>query len=152
MSIRLETSKRSGVLNDQGSEIHWGPLQYLNSLANKRPFVKKRTEPSPVFNCHGLTFASRRTKITATGDINVILKDDRWEEIPVENVLPGDIIIYFDADNDVNHSGIVVGIEEGLKIPLICSKWGIGCEYVHRVGDVPSELYGPGSKYYRCRL
>lgn len=151
MSIRLETSKRSGIRNYQRGELQWGQVKYLQDLAKQRPHVQMRTKPSTIFNCHGLTFASRRTKVTDSSDILKILKDDEWQEIPAKDVIPGDIIIYFDNDNDINHSGIVVGLDQ-LKVPLICSKWGVGCEYIHKVPDVPNNLYGPLTKYYRCIL
>jgi hypothetical protein len=152
MAIRVETSKRTGIDNEQGTEISWGHMQYLKSLATDRPYVKMRAEPSPVFNCHGLTFASRRTKITDSNAIKTILKDDNWVEISDQEVLPGDIIIYFDQEGDVNHSGIVVRVGDQLHVPWICSKWGVGAEYLHKVGDIPTDLYGPLHKFYRCSL
>ena len=149
--IRLETSKRTGIRNDQGTDIKWGALEYLKKIAAGRPNVKTRTGPSPLFNCHGLTFGSRRTKITETADLFRILRDDCWEEIKPEQTMGGDVVLYLDGEGDVNHSGIVVWREQDLGVPWICSKWGFAGEFLHMLGDVP-DWYGPTHKFYRCKL
>jgi hypothetical protein len=44
------------------------------------------------YNCHGLTFASRRTRIY---DVQQVLAEDAYEHIPLNEVEPGDVIVYF---------------------------------------------------------
>lgn len=149
MTIRVETSKSRIVDNFQDHDIPEMQLRYFRRLAAQFPNARQRTEPSALFNCHGLTFATRRTKILDRQNIQRILDDDGWREVQVASVLPGDIIIYFDEAGDPNHSGIVVS--DRLSVPQILSKWGIGGEYIHWPADVPN-FYGPIQKYYRCYL
>lgn len=147
--IRLETSQRRGIDNGQDSKISCFERNWAKDWMKMFPRIKKRTEPSPVYNCHGMTFASRRTKICKSSSINDILQDDKYEEIASNDVLPGDIVIYYSDLGDPNHSGLVV--ENGGLMPLICSKWGNGGEFLHYLSDCP-RLYGPIHKFYRCRL
>jgi hypothetical protein len=78
------------------------------------------------------------------------LRDDKWEEVELGAVLPGDIVVYYGEDGDANHSGIVVQTDS-LKVPIICSKWGFSGEFIHQLNDVPN-LYGPTTIFYRCQL
>jgi hypothetical protein len=151
MAIRLETSKRRGIENYQDTEISETDLLWFRKLSKLHPNAVQRTNPSPLFNCHGLTFASRRSKVLDLPNIVKILQDDEWREIQLRDLLPGDIVVYFDHDGDANHSGIVVQYSSEILVPLICSKWGYGAEYIHKLSDVPS-VYGPITKFYRCHL
>jgi hypothetical protein len=151
MAIRLDTSKRRGIDNHQDSEITEPHRRWFRTLPSLHPNAISRTDPSPLFNCHGLTFASWRTKIVDWKNIQKILTDDAWVEIPLNRVLPGDIVIYFDEDGDANHSGIVIEGVGANIIPKICSKWGYAGKFLHWLNDVP-EFYGPVHKFYRCRL
>src|SRR5205807_602822 len=151
MAIRLDTSKRRGVDNHQDSEITEPYRRWFRTLPNLHPNAVPRTEPSALLNCHGLTFASRRTKIVDWKNLQKILMDDVWIEIPLQQALPGDVVIYFDDDGDANHSGIVVESIGVNIIPKICSKWGYAGEFLHWLSDVP-RFYGPVHKFYRCRL
>ena len=149
--IRLETSQGRGIDNVQSFDVSTYDRNFANDIPRKFPRAQNRTPLSPLYNCHGLTFASRRTRIIDNPGIDRILDDDKWSEIPnPRDVLPGDIVIYFGDDGDPNHSGIIVSSAE-LGVPMICSKWGNAGEYVHRLNDCPL-LYGPNKKFYRCRL
>jgi hypothetical protein len=152
MTIRLETSKRTGIRNVQGSDISAFHRRLYSEIHKSYSLAKARTDMSAVYNCHGLTFASRRTRIEDTQDILKILQDDRWEKIDnIKDVLPGDIVVYFSQEGEANHSGIIVGYEETLHLPIVCSKWNVGSEYVHSLAYCP-EIYGPDKRFYRCRL
>jgi hypothetical protein len=117
--------------------------------------AEKLGEACPVYNCHGLTFASRRTQVTPA--IFPILGDDGFEEVQEKETRLGDIVIYSNARGEVVHSGFVVGIDQveitpGTKsiIPRIWSKWGKGYEMLHSVGECPYfEDEGSATKYYR---
>jgi hypothetical protein len=151
MAIRIETSKRRGIDNHQDGEIIEGNKLWFRNLPSLHPNAKVRTNPSVLFNCHGLTFACRRSKILDLRNIRKVLEDDCWSEMALADILPGDIVIYFDGDGDANHSGIIVQYSPEELTPLIVSKWGYGPEFVHRLSDVP-EMYGPITKFYRCHL
>jgi hypothetical protein len=150
MTIRLETSQRSGIHNYQDTEISAFHLNWAKDLSKKYPAARNRTSPSPTYNCHGLTFASRRTRIEKSIGIQTIIADDKYEEIPMKGALPGDIVIYYSDSWDPNHSGIVVQSGGDLLLPLICSKWGNAGEFVHALRDCPA-LYGPNLRFFRCR-
>jgi hypothetical protein len=149
-SIRLETSKRTGIENAQFSDLSTFDRKWIADIPKKYPRAKPRTGPSPVYNCHGLTFASRRTRIFEGRDVQRILSDDAWLQVNDKDVLPGDIVVYVSDDGDLSHSGIVIKITE-LGAPLICSKWGSAGEYIHLATDTPS-IYQGIKKYYRCGL
>jgi len=101
--------------------------------------------PSRQYNCHGLTFASRRTWIWKPSEIEKILKDDEYETVvELENVLPGDIVIY-SQDGDVEHSGIVLSVD---PVPLILSKWGSSHEVIHKINECP---YSGSITFHRIR-
>jgi len=85
-----------------------------------------------------------------TNSVRLILADDKWQEIEIGDLLPGDIVIYFSEEGDANHSGLVVQCTEGRPI-IVCSKWGNGGEFLHRIDDC-HRLYGPIKKFYRCQL
>src|SRR5713101_1823169 len=95
-------------------ERRWGPVLFLRCRATAR------------FNCHGLTFAARRTEVSDQATILMILTDDTYHEIPEAGVIPGDTILYFGDDGDVEHSGIVLTRpqDEPFRIPKVLSKWG----------------------------
>ena len=99
-------------------------------------FVHRTTSPCGIYNCHGLTFASRRTAIVSTEEIYKILSDDGYVQIARGDVQPGDVIVYFasrDAGSEAEHSGIVVSVEmAGITRNLrVLSKWGRAHELIH---------------------
>lgn len=150
MSIRLETSARTGIDNHQETELSAFHLNWSRDIGRQHPAAKPRTAPSAKYNCHGLTFASRRTSIEKSAGIRAILSDDTYEEVALKDVLPGDIVIYRSETGDLNHSGVVVECGNHLVVPIVCSKWGSAGEFVHGLNDRPS-LYGPQFVFYRCR-
>ena len=148
--IRLETSRRTGIENAQLSDVSAFERNWASEIPKRHPRVIARTDLSPIYNCHGLTFASRRTRITEPEAIERILSDDKWDEVDVKGILPGDVVVYFSPEGEPNHSGIIISVGD-LAIPQICSKWGNAGEYIHFLNDCPS-LYGPVTRFYRCRL
>jgi hypothetical protein len=151
MSIKTETSKRTGIPNHQDPEISTFHLNWSKQLDKKHPMANRRTEPSAVYNCHGLTFASRRTRIEKSTAIQMILKDDIYKELSMKEVKPGDVVIYYSDAGDPSHSGIVVEAGKDLVVPIICSKWGNAGEFVHGLSDCPP-LYGTKYRFFRCTL
>jgi len=149
MAIRLETSKKRGIENHQGTEISKFHLNWAKTLARKHPCAKRRTSLSASYNCHGLIFASRRTRIERSSCIKTILGDDGYYEVPMKDVLPGDIVIYYSDEGEPNHSGVVVEYQNPLVVPIVYSKWGNAGEFVHPLRECPN-MYGPHFRFYRC--
>jgi hypothetical protein len=152
MPIRLQTAQGSEIENGPYDGISLLDIQLVESLAtaNRTP----RTGASLKYNCHGLTFASRRTGIFEPSLISLILSEDGYLELPdADAVLPGDLVIYYSDDGDPSHSGIVLERKQspGLYDPWVLSKFGKGPEFIHRLWDVPP-IYGRNPIFYRCRL
>lgn len=103
----------------------------------KDVYTKPINTESQIYNCHGLTFGSRRTRLF---EVDKILKEDSYKRIDKDEVHEGDVAIYI-REEGVVHSGIVIGVIHGNKLlsqmPLILSKWGVYGEYVHRYNCCP---------------
>ena len=150
MSIRLETSQRTGIDNYQEREISSFELNWARNLKTLYPNAISRTRSTALYNCHGLTFASRRTGFDARGQLETILRDDSYKEIEMPDVKAGDVVVYFSDRGDANHSGFIVEYRPPeIILPIVCSKWGKAGEFIHGLRDCP-QLYGPVIKFYRC--
>ena len=124
-SIILQTRTGRDIPNGQGEQISDFEKKQYDMVEKKYSFITPRTNPNPIYNCHGLTFASKRTWITDNESLHHVIKDDGYEELKVEDVLPGDIILYFSASGDIMHSAVVISEpDKHLKIPQVLSKWG----------------------------
>lgn len=146
-SISLQTRKGTNINNFQSTELSQMNRNYLDSIESKYKKAIKRTKPSGLYNCHGMQFASSRCFIEDPKEIMVILEDDEYREINQQDVLPGDIIIYF-SEGDAEHSGIVVERPEApLYIPLIVSKWCCHAEFIHYANHCPYDC--TNLKYFR---
>ena len=149
IELALETAEKNKIPNAQSREI--SPQELLKVKDIEKKWGEKiipRSGPTPIYDCHGLVFASRRTRILDNASIWQIFEDDSYREIQKEDVLPGDIVIYFNK-GDMEHSGIIITApsESSLKIPLVYSKWGKYSEVIHLQSQCPynqSEI-----KYYR---
>ncbi len=151
-SIILQTSKGNNISNSN-NWIENSPLfQYqLKKIRQQYPGLIVRNGPSGVYNCHGFTFASRRTCIFESTEIQKILNDDNYKAIKNPDVLPGDIALYFGNDGDIEHSAIVTKEPDvQLKIPIVISKWGTSYEIIHSVFICPYNI--SNIKYFRCEL
>jgi hypothetical protein len=152
--INLVTRKNNQIDNEQSFEFSSFEKNQMDQLRTNYPEAKIRCEPSPIYNCHGMTFAARRTGIFESAEITRILQEDGYTEVPKESVMAGDIIIYRDQSGDYEHSGIVVHVptrsENLLRIPVVCSKWGRGHEFVHQANYCPYNY--ANVKYYRVTI
>jgi hypothetical protein len=153
-SIALRTRSNLEIENQQD----WHSTRFdWSKLADPKRFDGATivSDPCPVYNCHGLTFGSRRTGVHSKP--HFILAEDGFKPIPEYEARVGDVVVYFDSQGSESHSGIVVGesnliiggasTTKGSKLPLIWSKWGKGCEVVHLVGNCPYD--GRTARYYR---
>jgi len=149
--ILTHTRRSEEIDNESYYELSPNYVAYLHSQvpmykkAFSGPLVRFRIDVSAAYNCHGLTFASRRTCIFSSEEIRKIIEHDGYDRVDLDKVVPGDILLYV-ADGDVEHSGVVVGIGVGL-VPLILSKWGLGPEIIHPANVCPYSYVAP--EYYR---
>ena len=149
--IVIQTRTGRDIFNAQSFEIsasEEGGFKYYRQKYSRAIF---RSGVVPVYNCHGLTFGSRRSGIPDTSEVNHILHDDKYDNVQLADVLPGDIILYISAeDNDIEHSGMVISKpEEPFYVPWVLSKWGRGAEVIHWANHCPYDF--SLAKYYRIR-
>ena len=149
--LALETRSKNAVDNcHDASPVLHGDAQVSAALRRQYPGAIHRPTPACyTYNCHGLTFASRRTQILLSADVRRILGDDDYVQIGTKDVLAGDIVIYIGEDGDIEHSGIVMDVPKGMLvvIPKVLSKWGSAHEVVHNVLDCPYK--SARIEYYR---
>lgn len=150
-SIILETSQGTGIENSRKGEITLWDKAFHNDLERQYggSSSRERTPPTVTYNCHGLTFAVRRTGIHQEAMLKTVLADDAYVAIEREKVLPGDTIIYFGEDGDITHSGLVVlePTAAPFGVALVVSKWCKYKELVHWATQCP---YATGyQKFYR---
>jgi hypothetical protein len=160
--LKLQTRGRSDIEN----ELNSSPLDagmMLEAKAERDRYRRldparirhRAAGPTMSYNCHGLTFAARRTQIWNSAEVQKILNEDGYQEVQFADVSVGDIAIYRqDASlgGEIDHSGIVV--ERGPPIhglatePWVLSKWGKGYEEIHLASFCPQGM-GYKIEYYR---
>jgi hypothetical protein len=99
-----------------------------------------RRSHTNAYNCHGLTFAMRRAFVDLNRNgLEQVLADDGFSEVALPNVMPGDIVVYYD-EGEPEHTAVVVWTEEQhpvIRCPWVISKLGPGPEVVHRYNYSP---------------
>ncbi len=148
--IALQTRKGNDIDNEQVYTVYTpGQLKEIEDNSKKYLTDEKRAEANPLYNCHGLTFATRRTGIFKTEEVKKILTDDEYKEITLPNILAGDIVLYIEENGDITHSGIVIDVNDnfGIRTPRIISKWGTMPEFIHLIHECPYP--NTTKKYYR---
>lgn len=146
ISIVTETTERWSIPNQQNYDLAGNEVALSDWFA-KTYDAKRRSDPSPIYNCHGLTFASRRTTISEPSVVQKIIEDDKYKIVQPDLVMPGDVIIYYDeVGGEIAHSGIVVELTFLPGCPNVVSKWGMAAEFMHRAHVSP---YGRNYEFYR---
>jgi len=107
-SLRLDTRQRNHIENSLDRSMPTpGAVQHAEALRRQYVTAKHRpTFPCSTYNCHGLTFAARRTGISDSAVVQKILTEDGYEQINDRRSLsPGDIVLYISSiNNDIEHS------------------------------------------------
>lgn len=74
-----------------------------------------RRGPSHAYNCHGLTFTLRRAWLDDDHSLAQVLEDDGYRQLAGPALArPGDIDVYYDSSDVIEHTGVVVWTE-GLR-------------------------------------
>jgi hypothetical protein len=135
-SIALCTRLGREIVNAQDLDQPPSIVQRLNSgFRTKYGLARLRRSPTGQYNCHGLTFANRRTGIHSPEEVKKVLHDDGYRQIGWAHVEVGDLATYYDA-GEIAHTGIVVRVERSGDLirgqaVWIMSKWGQAGEYIH---------------------
>lgn len=153
--IELQNRRGEDIENVQAWQLTRLDWKASGDLRTKFAGVRFLVGPCPVYNCHGLSLASRRTQLSPdTADFYDVLMKDGFKKIPNDLADVGDVILYYnDEDGGITHSGVVVAVEtfvgSGEKVPKIWSKWGKGPEVVHCYNMCP---YMPATvQYFRMQ-
>ncbi len=143
--LHLDTRKGSPIRNEVAlppTDLTRRREQLL--IRNFGTNWEHRCRPCGVYNCAGLTWASRRTSIPEDAEWIKILGEDGYRKLSnAENPLVGDLAIYHSEGVGFLHVGQVVQIERGLTaqsppIHKILSKWDSSSgEYIHLPHEVP---------------
>jgi len=110
-------------------------------FGKKHPMAELRRPPTGQYNCHGLTFATRRTSITDVQAVKTILEEDGYRRIRPTESCPGDIVLYYDQ-GEVSHTGVIARIVReadlvGGQAVWVISKWAYAGEYIHPAKQGP---------------
>lgn len=136
-TLKLDTRKGNHIHNvlDETPPIPGMVNQSQSFRVQFSGASHRETETTRAYNCHGLTFASRRTAILDIAALRKLLVDDGYVVVQSSDVKAGDIVLYIGKGGDIVHSGIVVGKEQiGFRV---LSKWGAAHEVIHMQGDTP---------------
>jgi hypothetical protein len=148
-AIVVQTRLGHDIQNSQLHEVRQVEENQFVQLKSRFRDVRYCTPINPTYNCHGMTFASKRTWVYQTSDIHTILNEDGYTEVKpsADAVMPGDILLYFAQDGDIEHSATVLSWSKTDVSPLVLSKWGIFTEVVHWAHVTPY-VYSY-AKYFR---
>ncbi|KKL65048.1 hypothetical protein LCGC14_2158890 [marine sediment metagenome] len=157
-SIPLTTRTGREIPNNQDPDPPPSRARlYVEHYGKSHPFAKMRRWPTGQYNCHGMTFASRRTGIweRAPEFVGLILKDDGYDQVLFEDVHEGDIVVYY-RGNEIEHTAVVIGVKKddtliGGAAVTVISKWACGAEYVHDIRECPYVGTGRSITYWSDR-
>lgn len=150
VQLAMQTRRGNQIVNAINREpIRWGDEQQMRDfVATYSDQQHRPVGPSRKYNCHGLSFASRRADIWDSAEVGKIIHDDDYIEVPEKELLPGDTVVYYEQ-GDAAHSGIVLRIDD-LRVPIVLSKWGHCHEVIHQLGRCPYRV--EDVHYYRIRI
>jgi hypothetical protein len=110
----------------------------LDSLKGR---IIRVAAPDVGTNCHGWTFTEGRAVVRGR-DVPLILRENGYE--PVSGPQPGDLVVYYDTEHKVTHTGVVRAV--GADYVLVESKFGPLGRYLHAP---PDQCFGSEFQYYR---
>ena len=142
-SIPLYTRMGREIPNAQHPDSPPFHVERLRGIFRRRfPWALERRPPTGQYNCHGMTFANRRTGIYDPKDVLTILEDDGYRKIRLSEAEIGDVVVYLDG-GEISHTGLVIEIGRGfpegssLRAAKVLSKWGQAGEYLHPSREGP---------------
>jgi hypothetical protein len=100
------------------------------------------SEASGDSNCIGWVFSGGQYEMQCQ-DVPAILEDNGYSEVKTPQI--GDLIIYRDENNAINHAGTVALLHNGEQV-FIESKWGLQGVFLHLPEGSP---FGSNWTYYR---
>jgi hypothetical protein len=142
-SIVVQTRTGKPIPNDIAAEPTERDIRVRAAIREKhgRGWIPRKPECG-VYNCAGLTWASRRTAIRADEHWDLIFKEDGYRKFTPseEPPRPGDLVVYREKDIGYLHVGLILACENLGEVitPRLLSKWDDASgEYFHWVNDTP---------------
>lgn len=89
----------------------------------------RTSQPEPSYNCHGWTFAGGKRAV-GDGEVYRLISGFRYRPVIIPE--PDDIVVYFDRQNILCHSGIVKATGANGFV-LVESKWGALGRFMHKL-------------------
>ncbi len=147
-SIVVETRMGTRIDNDVAPEP--GPVQLRKYalIRSRHGAWRQRKPPCGGYNCFGQVFASRRTSIRLDGQVALILRDDDYRKLAIdERTMLGDVVLYkMKSTGELLHAAVVAGMMSIVRgstlLPVLVSKWDDSMgEDEHMLDDVPFDDY-----------
>jgi hypothetical protein len=145
-TIVVQTSKGTSIENAQSAEPDNQQKLVFQAIIEQHPQWKERKPPCGIYNCFGHVWASRRTSIYESEEIDKILNDDSIRSLHEQELpLPGDVVVYRDQTDaaKIFHVARIVeikqiaGINGGVGIPWSLSKLNDSAgEVLHPIDDM----------------
>lgn len=144
MEIPLSTRLGTPIPNQQGAEIDPRRRPFLRQVLQAHGSLEVRSPETGQYNCHGLVFASRRTRIESPPLVELILREDGYRRIDESHAVVGDLVIYR-HQGEITHAAVVTEVRhfgQGRPsfVSKVLSKWGDHAEYFHHPADVPNHF------------
>ena len=159
--------KNNKIANVVGPEKVAGEPSCQKVMRNHKRFYNewiRRRNPTGIYNCAGMVWASRRTCIFDDEGNDVydsIIKDDGLGKIEISQVVPGDIVVYRETETEsIVHVARVCGCSgvENLRTIQVISKWDhTSGEYIHEHKNIfyrpylSNGMYNVRIEYYSDR-
>lgn len=139
--IAMETSRNKPIKNAQHTILCKQEVE-TELREGKKYNSEFQGEATKIYNCHGLTFACRRSGIFDDDAIQQILNDEYIEIKERDRVNVGDVVLYIHTtEKYFLHSGIVVEAKKpeplSMKQIKVISKTRAYKEIVHNVQEHP---------------
>lgn len=154
--LPLATKRGTRIPNERRREHAPIRLQAAKDIVLRSHPVAQMRSLSATYNCMGMVFANRRTWID-TDHLQLILQEDNYRQTTIDDIQPGDVIVYRDELGSVTHVGLVSCIEvnladlsEDMHKVTVLSQWGADGEYFHPADEVNERLGNP-TEYWTDR-
>jgi hypothetical protein len=141
--IRIDTRKGKEIRNEPAQRMLPTVVENKDRALRKRfPDAIRAVQRQPangIYNCHGLTFLVRRAWLTEDAELDKVIADDGYADVALNQLMPGDVVVYYGDSGGISHTGIVIRIDDmnGITVPWVLSKWGDGGEYLHPFNYCP---------------
>jgi hypothetical protein len=123
----LENRHRKPNYLDRMEELlSWEADYLLKDPRYAQQFIRTGP-PNEVYNCHGWTFTRGRRALDIT-EVKMLLNNGLYRK--VDSPESGDIVIYYDSQGDICHSGVIKATGRNGFV-LVESKWGTAGRFLH---------------------